>query len=176
MISSALKSTTLSTPLGPMIAIANQEVLLCLEFMERRHLDQHLKRLQERLNMTMTPGVTFPIASIQRELSAYFKGALDAFKTPLLQFGTPFQKKAWSTLAQIPYGETRSYLEQANMLEKPAATRAVANANGANQLAIVIPCHRVIRTDGTLGGYAAGIARKQWLINHERQTRLRLGS
>jgi AraC family transcriptional regulator of adaptative response/methylated-DNA-[protein]-cysteine methyltransferase len=72
---------------------------------------------------------------------------------------------------KIPYGETKSYLEQANMINRPSAHRAVANANGSNNLAIIIPCHRILRNDGNLGGYAGGINRKKWLIEHEKKNK-----
>ena len=84
-------------------------------------------------------------------------------------FGSPFQRQVWQVLCGIPYGETRSYAEEAISMGKPSAYRAVANANGANQLAIIIPCHRVIASDGTLGGYGGGIAVKQWLLEHEKR-------
>ena len=84
-------------------------------------------------------------------------------------FGSPFQRQVWQVLCGIPYGETRSYAEEAMYMGKPSAYRAVANANGANQLAIIIPCHRVIASDGTLGGYGGGIAVKQWLLEHEKR-------
>jgi AraC family transcriptional regulator of adaptative response/methylated-DNA-[protein]-cysteine methyltransferase len=82
--------------------------------------------------------------------------------------GSDFQKSAWQALIQVPYGQTRSYLEQASIIGKPKAFRAVANANGANQIAIVVPCHRIINTGGELGGYGGGLQRKSWLINHEK--------
>ena len=83
--------------------------------------------------------------------------------------GSPFQKIVWEELMRITFGETRSYGDQAAAMGKPTAYRAVANANGANQLAIIIPCHRIINTNGELGGYGGGISRKKWLINHEKQ-------
>ena len=82
-------------------------------------------------------------------------------------FGSDFQQKVWQALLKIPYGETRSYAAQAAAMGFPKATRAVANANGANQLAIVIPCHRIINSNGALGGYGGGVARKEWLLQHE---------
>jgi O-6-methylguanine DNA methyltransferase len=81
--------------------------------------------------------------------------------------GSPFQKLVWNELLNIPYGETRSYLEEANAIGKPTSYRAVANANGANKLAIIIPCHRIINNNGEIGGYGGGIARKKWLLEHE---------
>jgi AraC family transcriptional regulator of adaptative response/methylated-DNA-[protein]-cysteine methyltransferase len=102
----------------------------------------------------------------------YFDGNLTEFKTPLFFLGSSFQKQVWEALRKIPFGQTRSYAEMATFIGKPSAFRAVANANGANQLAIVVPCHRVINTNGDLAGYGGGIARKKWLIHHEQKRRL----
>lgn len=162
-----LNASWLDTPLGPMIAIANDDALYLLEFIDRRGLEKEVERLQLRAKAAIIPGSTQPIVSIEKELAAYFNGTLKTFKTPLALLGSPFQKSVWDALSRIPYGETRSYLEQAASIDNPAACRAVANANGANQLAIVIPCHRIINSNGKLGGYGGGIARKQWLIHHE---------
>ena len=82
--------------------------------------------------------------------------------------GSSFQQTVWKELIKIPYGETRSYAMQSITIGNPKATRAVANANGANQLAIIIPCHRIIRNNGELGGYGGGVHRKKWLIDHEK--------
>ena len=162
-----LRASWLDTPLGPMLAIANEKALYLLEFVDRRGLEREVERLRVRTKSAILPGKTDPIVSIENELRDYFNGHLKTFKTPLFLLGSPFQKLVWDALCQIPYGETRSYSEQANSIGKPSACRAVANANGANQIAIVIPCHRIINMNGDLGGYGGGIARKQWLINHE---------
>jgi AraC family transcriptional regulator of adaptative response/methylated-DNA-[protein]-cysteine methyltransferase len=106
--------------------------------------------------------------SIERELDQYFKGTLRGFATPLAPKGTAFQQSVWEELCKIPYGETISYTELSNRLGNPLAIRAVAAANGANQLAIVIPCHRVIAANGDLHGYSGGLDRKRFLIDHER--------
>jgi len=100
-------------------------------------------------------------------LTAYFDGKLKEFQTPLFLLGSPFQKQVWEALNKIPFGETSSYLDIAKRIGRPAACRAVAQANGANQLAIIIPCHRVINHNGELGGYGGGITRKEWLLNLE---------
>ncbi len=164
-----LKASWLDTPLGPMVAIASDDALYLLEFVDRRGLEREVERLRQRTKSVIIPGTTTPIVSIEQELKAWFDGTLRVFKTPLFLLGSPFQQSVWEALCRIPYGETRSYLEQAAAIEKPSACRAVANANGANQLAIVIPCHRIINSNGDLGGYGGGIARKQWLIDHEKQ-------
>lgn len=167
-----LTSSWLETPLGPMLVIADEKTLYLLEFVERRNLEREIERLRIQMRATITPGSTAPIRSIESELNAYFDGTLQEFKTPCRIFGTDFQKSVWQALTTIPYGETKSYAEQASVIGNPSACRAVANANGANQLAIIIPCHRIITSDGKLGGYGGGIARKQWLLNHESKNKL----
>jgi len=152
-----------------MVAIADDHALYLLEFVDRRGLEREVERLRQKTKSAIIPGQTPPIYSIESELSQYFDGKLKKFKTPLFFLGSPFQRQVWEELKKIPYGETRSYADTAKAIGKPTAFRAVANANGANQLAIVIPCHRVINTDGGLGGYGGGITRKEWLVNHEKQ-------
>jgi len=164
-----LKASWLDTPLGPMTAIADDDALYLLEFLDCRGLEREIERLKQKTKAVIIKGATPPIHSIENELSQYFKGNLVKFKTPLFLFGSLFQKQVWETLQKIPYGETRSYADIAKSIGKPTAFRAVAQANGANQLAIVIPCHRVINTNGALGGYAGGITRKEWMISHEKQ-------
>jgi AraC family transcriptional regulator of adaptative response/methylated-DNA-[protein]-cysteine methyltransferase len=112
------------------------------------------------------------ISSIQEELSLYFNGSLKEFKTPIRTLGTQFQKLVWLELTRVLYGSTKGYKEQAKAISKPTASRAVANANGANQMAIIIPCHRIINSNGSIGGYSGGIARKQWLLEHEKSSKL----
>lgn len=166
---SVLKSAQFDSPLGSMLAISDDEALYLLEFVDGRGVDREIERLSIKTKSTIVSGNTHPIASIKKELKAYFDGKLKVFRTPLHLFGTPFQKKVWSALMRIPYGETRSYAAQAITIKKPTAYRAVANANGMNQLAIIIPCHRIINSNGELGGYGGGIKRKKWLIDHEKQ-------
>lgn len=101
------------------------------------------------------------------QLNEYFEGARTEFNLTLNPVGTEFQKKVWAALQNIPYGKSKSYLELAKTLGDPNATRAAASANARNPLWIVVPCHRVIGTDGSLTGYAGGLHRKQWLLNHE---------
>jgi AraC family transcriptional regulator of adaptative response/methylated-DNA-[protein]-cysteine methyltransferase len=163
-----LYASWLDTALGPMIVIADEDALYLLEFVTRRGLEKEVERLRQR-GFAIIPGDTPIIQSIKTELEGYFEGTLHVFKTPYHVFGSPFQQKVWHGLCNIPYGETRSYAKQALELGNANAYRAVANANGANQLAIIIPCHRVIASDGTLGGYGGGLAVKQWLLEHERK-------
>jgi methylated-DNA-[protein]-cysteine S-methyltransferase len=101
------------------------------------------------------------------QLDEYFHGKLQIFTLPLLLLGTSFQKKVWNALIDIPYGTTQSYAEIAGKIDNQNAFRAVGNANNKNNIAIIIPCHRVIGSDGSLTGYADGIWRKEWLLEHE---------
>jgi AraC family transcriptional regulator of adaptative response/methylated-DNA-[protein]-cysteine methyltransferase len=151
-----------------MIAIADETALYLLEFVTRRGLEKEVEKLRAR-GFTIIPGDNPIIQSITSELKSYFSGKLKQFKTPYRVFGSGFQEAVWQALCAIPYGETMSYREEACALGRPKAFRAVANANGANQLAIIIPCHRVIASDGSLGGYGGGLATKKWLLAHESQ-------
>ncbi|TFH85067.1 methylated-DNA--[protein]-cysteine S-methyltransferase [Billgrantia azerbaijanica] len=106
-------------------------------------------------------------AQAKAQLDEYFAGTRRAFDLPLAPAGTDFQRRVWAALATIPYGETRNYAEIAEQLRCKGGQRAVGAANGRNPIAIVVPCHRVIGSDGRLTGYAGGIGRKQWLLAHE---------
>ncbi len=163
-----LTSTYLDTILGSMLVIADDRQLYLVDFMEKRCLEKGVEKLRDQLAATIVPGKTKPIESIEQELRAYFDGQLTQFKTPFILLGSDFQKRVWQALCDIPYGKTKSYAEQAQVICNPRAYRAVANANGVNRLAIIVPCHRIIGSRGELGGYAGGIARKQWLLEHEK--------
>lgn len=163
-----LKAAWLDTPLGPMLVIAGEEVLYLLEFVNRRGLEREVEQLRERMRAAIVPGRSEPVERVEEELGRYFAGELKRFSVPTADLGTPFQKRVWHILKDIPAGETRSYAQIAEAMGKPSAYRAVARANGANQLALVIPCHRVINSDGSLGGYGGGLPRKEWLLGHER--------
>jgi AraC family transcriptional regulator of adaptative response/methylated-DNA-[protein]-cysteine methyltransferase len=155
------------TPLGPMLAGATEEALCLLEFVDRRMLATQIGRLARALDCAFVPGTNDVIDRVERDLSAYFDGSLTRFSIPLELPGTPFQRRAWAALRDIPYGETRSYADQARAIGSPAAVRAVARANGANRIAIVVPCHRVIGKDGRLSGYGGGVWRKRRLLELE---------
>jgi AraC family transcriptional regulator, regulatory protein of adaptative response / methylated-DNA-[protein]-cysteine methyltransferase len=159
----------LPTPLGPMLLGATDEGVCLLEFTDRRMLETQLRRLAQRLGCTFVPGSTDVGRQMERELEEYFDGTRREFRTPLLLLGSDFQQRVWTALGGIPYGETRSYAEQARMIGAPSATRAVARANGDNRIAIVIPCHRVVGADGTLTGYGGGLWRKRFLLELERK-------
>lgn len=130
--------------------------------------DRKLKKILRSYSSKIEPGSAPPLESIEKELTNYFSRKVTSFKTPYRLLGSDFQQATWKTLLEIPYGSTISYAKEAATLGKPAAVRAVANANGSNALAILIPCHRVIGSDGKLGGYGSGLRRKQWLLDHEK--------
>ena len=157
----------METPLGPMIAVADETRLHLLEFHDRRGLPAEMERLRRRTRSSIAPGRTPPIEQIKTELMAYFKGESGAFNTPLALSGTAFERQVWAKLQDIAPGQTRSYGDIALEINTIKAVRAVAKANGANQIAIVIPCHRCIGSDGSLTGYGGGLWRKQWLLRHE---------
>jgi len=162
-----LKVAWIDTPLGTMIAIADDKALYLLEFTNGKGLDREIAQLSSKVSATIIAGSNAPLLTIGQELKSYFSGELKKFKTPLHLFGSSFRQLVWQELLRIPYGKTKSYAQQAQALGKPTAFRAVANANGANQLAIIIPCHRIINHNGKLGGYGGGFYRKKWLLAHE---------
>ncbi|MEP5153822.1 methylated-DNA--[protein]-cysteine S-methyltransferase [Planktotalea sp.] len=154
------------TPLGTMVAVCDATHLHLLEFADRKELSKELSKLIVSLG-AVAPGQTQVTRNLIEQLEAYFAGQLKDFDLPLALHGTEFTNDVWNALIAIPYGETRSYGAQAEALGNPSATRAVARANGANQIAIIIPCHRVIGADGSLTGYAGGVWRKRALLELE---------
>lgn len=160
--------TRVMSPLGPMIAGASDKGICLLEFHDRRMLETQLKRLHKHTGAEFLPGEHPLFERLQQQVNEYFDKQRKAFDLPLDVPGTAFQKKSWQALKNIPYGETRSYQQQAIAVGNAKAVRAVARANGDNRLAIIIPCHRVIAKDGTLAGYGGKIWRKEYLINLER--------
>ncbi|MEO1653003.1 MAG: methylated-DNA--[protein]-cysteine S-methyltransferase [Bacteroidota bacterium] len=158
-----------TTPLGPMFACASAKGLCLLEFTSRKMLETEFKDLSRRLKSVILPGENEYLDQVQEQLKEYFEGKRKAFEITLDTPGTEFQQKVWQKLREIPYGETWSYLQESHHLNQPEAIRAVAQANGANRISIIIPCHRVIASDGGLGGYGGGLARKKWLLEHEQK-------
>lgn len=161
--------TRLETPLGTMIACGTKSGICLLEFSERKMLETEFQQLAKKLNATIIQGENPHFDQLRTELAEYFEGKRKSFSVPLLTPGTDFQQRVWKELQQIPYAETRSYKQQAVALGKPDAVRAVANANGMNRIAIIIPCHRVVGSDGNLTGYAGGLYRKKWLLDFEKE-------
>lgn len=159
----------IATPLGDMIAVSSATHLHLLEFVERKALAGELARLHSQARGQIGLGRPDPTVQAEQELGAFFAGQSARFETPLAYTGSAFSQAVWDELRRIPAGQTRSYSDIARRLGKPAATRAVARANGANQIALMVPCHRVLGTDGSLTGYGGGLWRKQRLIEIERQ-------
>jgi AraC family transcriptional regulator of adaptative response/methylated-DNA-[protein]-cysteine methyltransferase len=164
---SCLYAKWIDTPLGAMVAIADDKRLYLLEFVDRRGLERELLALRKQTGGVVLPGENNCLTRIADQLKEYFGGVRVTFDIPFVTAGTPFEQAVWSQLCLIPPGETRSYSQLAKKVGSPGAVRAVGRANGRNRLAIVIPCHRVIRADGSLCGYGGGIWRKQWLLDHE---------
>jgi AraC family transcriptional regulator, regulatory protein of adaptative response / methylated-DNA-[protein]-cysteine methyltransferase len=159
----------IETPLGAMIAVADDEGLRLLEFIDRRATERELSTLRKRLRTNVVPGEHRHLTATRQQLDNYFSGKQLEFDIPLAPVGSDFQLRAWEILRSIPVGETRSYSWMAERLGDRNARRAVGRANGTNMICIVIPCHRVIRADGTLCGYGGGLWRKKWLLDHERK-------
>jgi AraC family transcriptional regulator of adaptative response/methylated-DNA-[protein]-cysteine methyltransferase len=157
----------IDTPLGRMITIADGAGLYLLEFADAPGLERSIHKLKKQAKAYMVAGMTAPLELIQREIDLYFQAALPAFTTPLKCLGTPFQLAVWKAVQDIPMGKTCSYADVARVIGNPTAHRAVANANRVNRLTIIIPCHRVIRADGSLCGYNGRLHRKEWLLQHE---------
>ncbi len=162
-----LSRSNIETPLGSMVAMADEKALYLLEFTDRTGLSLEIDRLKKRENALITEGNTEITIQIQQELGSYFNGGSFVFETPIRLSGSAFQKKVWHNLMQIPAGQTGSYKDLAIAIDQPKGVRAVANAVGRNQLAIIIPCHRIIGHNGNLTGYAGGLKRKDWLLKHE---------
>ena len=164
-----LHAKWIDMPLGAMLALADQEALYLLEFVDRRGLENEILDLRRRTRSYIVPGNNPILDQTAAEMENYFMGSSQDFNVPLALVGTPFEQAAWELLQTIPPGQTRSYGWIAERLGKPGAARAVGQANGRNHLAIIVPCHRVIRSDGNLSGYGGGVWRKRWLLEHEKE-------
>lgn len=155
LVDGNIEEGVLDTPLGKAHIFGNEDGVEEIKIIEEG---------DERQNLTLTAQ---PVITCVKELKAYFEEGLKEFSFPLCPKGTDFQKRVWKILEEIPYGKTITYLEQAQRLGDVKAIRAVASANGRNPLWVVVPCHRVVGSDGSLTGYAGGIWRKKWLLKHE---------
>jgi AraC family transcriptional regulator of adaptative response/methylated-DNA-[protein]-cysteine methyltransferase len=155
------------TPIGEMMAGATETHLVMFEFEHRRMYNTQIERLRAALGAELVPGDSPVFDVLRTELDEYFEGTRRDFTVPLLTPGTPFQVKVWDALQRIPSGTTTSYKHLAVSIGQPDAVRAVARANGDNRIAILIPCHRVIGSDGQLVGYGGGLWRKRKLLDLE---------
>lgn len=161
----------LTTPLGMMVAAATESELCFLEFHDRRAFEAQVKTLAQRMGARYSPGDNAVLQQTESELEEYFSGARTEFSVPISMPGSEWERAVWQQLLTIPFGETCAYSDIAKTLQRPKASRAVGTANGRNPLSILVPCHRVIRADGSLSGYGGGIWRKQKLLDHEREVR-----
>jgi methylated-DNA-[protein]-cysteine S-methyltransferase len=161
-LSPALLTTTVDSPVGPLTITAQGDALTGLHM----HRQRHFPAIPDTAELDDAA-----LAPIVEQLQAYFAGELTDFDLTLDLRGTPFQQRVWGALREIPYGETISYGELARWVGNPGASRAVGTANGHNPVAIVVPCHRVIAADGSIGGYGGGLDRKRWLLEHEARGR-----
>jgi methylated-DNA-[protein]-cysteine S-methyltransferase len=155
---------SLDTPVGALRLVAEDSALCAILFPEQPTPD------------AARDGAAHPVLQRARaQLADYFAGRLQRFDLPLAPRGTAFQREVWRALAAIPFGATCSYADVARRLGRPESSRAVGASNGKNPLPIVVPCHRVIGADGSLTGYAGGLAAKEWLLRHERAVAARSG-
>ncbi|WP_454967602.1 methylated-DNA--[protein]-cysteine S-methyltransferase [Capnocytophaga leadbetteri] len=160
----------ITTPIGAMIAMATDEAICLLDFFDSKTLLIDQTIAMQHFKITDDEEKDTPLLlELAHQLNEYFAKERKEFTLPIELIGTSFQQKVWKMLQIIPYGETRTYKEQAIAVGNPKGVRAVANANAKNRISIIIPCHRVIGTNGTLTGYAGGLDRKKFLLDLERQ-------
>jgi AraC family transcriptional regulator of adaptative response/methylated-DNA-[protein]-cysteine methyltransferase len=163
-----LARTKIDTPIGSMIAVADDAALYLLEFENRVALRGELRHLERDFG-TIGLQSNAILEMLHARLDDYFAGKSAAFQIPTVQHGTAFEEAVWQALKQIPPGQTRSYGDIAKTIGQPEKSREVGQANGANKISLVVPCHRVIGADGSLMGYGGGLWRKRWLLEHERR-------
>ncbi|PID40436.1 MAG: hypothetical protein CR984_03200 [Proteobacteria bacterium] len=166
---SIIQISRLTTPMGPMFIGSTNMGICLLEFTNRKSLEAELQDLQQRRHARILPGENTHIKQAKDELDEYFAGKRQQFDAAIDPVGTKFQQLVWRSLLTIPYGTTISYLEQAKRLGREKSVRAVASANGHNKISIIVPCHRVIGSDGSLTGYGGGLERKKWLLDLEKR-------
>jgi len=153
--------TVMESPVGPLTLVTDDDVLCGLYMDYQRHLPD---------TTTFGPRDDTAAPDVKAQLTAYFAGDLKEFDLPLALLGTDFQRRVWQELRTIPYGETTSYGELAERLGRPTAARAVGLANGKNPISIIVPCHRVVGSTGSLTGYGGGLPRKRYLLDFENGT------
>ena len=164
----SIQIQTYKSPVGE-IVLGSYDNKLCLaNWSDKKKSNRTNNRLKKKLNAVFVEESSTIIDETMKQLDEYFKGKRQHFDIPLLMVGTDFQKSVWNALLQIPFGKTASYAEQAKRIGNEKAVRAVANANAANAISILIPCHRIIGSDGTLTGYAGGLEAKKKLLELEK--------
>lgn len=162
----------IESPLGPLLAAATRNAICFVEFCDRRMLEFNYQQIRKRFGLPILPRPNEVLEQLRAELPCYFRGAQKNFSCALEMRGTPFQERVWQELLNIPHGTTISYAQLAHNIGQPSAVRAVARANGANRISILIPCHRVVGKDGELTGYGGGLWRKRLLLQLERTSSL----
>lgn len=155
------------SPCGELILASFEDSLCLCDWVQGQHSEATFRKLEKALKSSISSGNSEVIRHTKQQLDAYFNGQVIAFDVPLLLIGTEFQQQVWRSLEQIAYGTTISYATQASRLGCPQAVRAVANANGRNPISIILPCHRVIGSNGKLTGYGGGLDKKRWLLDRE---------
>lgn len=164
-----LYQNEITTPLGLMTALVNDKGLYYLQFSDKTN-HRSINRIEKLNNMSIKQESHFYHERIQSQLNEYFFQGRPDFNLPMILSGTNFQKEIWDSLQRIPYGLTSTYQKIANEVAAPKAFRAVGTAVGANPIMIIVPCHRVVRLNGQLGGYAGGLTRKMELLKLEKGT------
>lgn len=159
----------IETPLGTMRMGATDKGICLFDFVDRQRMDTIMDRVVAMRGGPYMEGEHPLFEVLETEIGEYFAGTRKTFDVPVDMVGSPFQVRVWEALLEVPYGETRTYKQQTERLGDEKAIRAVANANGSNGIAILVPCHRIIGTNGSLTGYGGGIQRKQALLMLERQ-------
>lgn len=162
----------IETEVGLMLAGATDKGICMFDFIDYKLIDLEKRQLEQAFKAPLVEGNHPLLDVLETQVAEYFKKERKEFDIPLDLVGTEFQKKVWLSLLEIPYGETISYLQQAQSIGKPTAVRAVANANGKNKIAIVLPCHRVVGSDDSLTGYGGGVWRKKKLLELEQSENL----
>lgn len=168
--SGSIQSLSFLSPIGRLRAVASDQALWYLGFADEKDEEERLKAFLKKSKKLLLSGINPILQQTKEELETYFCGDLQQFTVALdLSSGTSFQQAVWLQLLKVPYGSTRTYAQQAAAINRPSAYRAVANANGANNIPIILPCHRIVASDGTLGGYSGGVQYKRWLLDHEKR-------
>jgi len=162
-----IKTTYYNSPVGELILGSFQQQLCLCDWRYRRMRDSVDRRIQQHLSTSYEQQTCSIVQETIRQLNAYFSKGLTTFDLPLLLVGTDFQKSVWQELLKVSYGKTATYLGLSKQLNNEKAIRAVASANGANAISIIVPCHRIIGSDGSLVGYAGGLPAKKQLLRIE---------
>jgi AraC family transcriptional regulator of adaptative response/methylated-DNA-[protein]-cysteine methyltransferase len=162
-----LKKSFVQTPFGSLVSVADDNFLYLLQFADSFLLNKQLNRIEKAFGTSIVLGSNSLTKKLEQELMAYCKGTLKKFTIPLFAYGTPFQKQVWDSCFSIEYGKTVCYQNLAEIMKNALASRAVGTALGSNCHVIIVPCHRIIKLNGMIGGYAGGVDRKLQLRSHE---------